>query len=86
MGRELLADKDRAWRGRGVSIALQTAWGMIGLLAGEDEICESVMRGAHWLTERQNEDGRMGRNASLPAPDSPIISTCATTCMRITFR
>ena len=56
-GESPLADKDPAWRGRGVSCASQTAWAMIGLVAGEDAISESVMRGAQWLTERQNDAG-----------------------------
>lgn len=56
-GESPLADKDPAWRGRGVSCASQTAWAMIGLVAGEDVISESVIRGAQWLTERQNDAG-----------------------------
>ena len=35
---------------------------MIGLLAGEDEISDNVTRGVDWLLERQNEDGRVGRD------------------------
>jgi squalene-hopene/tetraprenyl-beta-curcumene cyclase len=56
-GESPLADKDRAWRGRGASCPSQTAWAMIGLVAGETAISESVMRGAQWLTERQNDAG-----------------------------
>ncbi|MGC1341974.1 MAG: squalene--hopene cyclase [Candidatus Binataceae bacterium] len=56
-GESPLADKDPAWRGRGVSCASQTAWAMIGLVAGEAAISESAMRGAQWLTERQNDAG-----------------------------
>ncbi|MFZ0659963.1 MAG: squalene--hopene cyclase [Candidatus Binataceae bacterium] len=56
-GESPLADKDPAWRGRGASCASQTAWAMIGLVAGEAAISESAMRGAQWLTERQNDAG-----------------------------
>ncbi len=56
-GESPLSDKDRAWRGRGTSTASQTAWALIGLLAGEDEISDSVTRGVDWLLERQNETG-----------------------------
>jgi len=31
---------------------------MIGVLAGEDELSESAMRGVAWLEQRQNKDGR----------------------------
>ncbi|HYB91340.1 MAG TPA: squalene--hopene cyclase [Candidatus Binataceae bacterium] len=56
-GESALADKDPAWRGRGASTASQTAWAMIGLLAGEDGISEHAMRGARWLSERLNDAG-----------------------------
>jgi squalene-hopene/tetraprenyl-beta-curcumene cyclase len=56
-GESPLSDQDRAWRGRGSSTASQTAWALIGLLAGEDEISDHATRAADWLVERQNEDG-----------------------------
>jgi squalene-hopene/tetraprenyl-beta-curcumene cyclase len=56
-GESPLADKDRAWRGRGTSTASQTAWALIALLAGEDEISDAVLRGVQWLAERQNDSG-----------------------------
>ncbi len=56
-GESPLSDKDRAWRGRGTSTASQSAWALIGLLAGEDAISDNVTRGVDWLLERQNEDG-----------------------------
>src|SRR5208283_4515647 len=31
---------------------------LIGVLAGEHELSESVTRGVAWLTQRQNDDGR----------------------------
>ena len=51
------SDKDRASRGRGTSTASQTAWALIALIAGEDGVSEHAMRGAQWLSERQNDDG-----------------------------
>lgn len=56
-GESPLSDKDPSWRGRGTSTASQTAWAIMGLLAGEDGIGEAVLRGAEWLLERQNEIG-----------------------------
>ncbi|HEV3111823.1 MAG TPA: squalene--hopene cyclase [Candidatus Binataceae bacterium] len=56
-GESPLSDKDRAWRGRGTSTASQTAWALIGLLAGEDAVSDNVTRGVDWLAERQSEDG-----------------------------
>lgn len=56
-GESPLSDADPAWRGRGPSTASQTAWALIGLLAGEDGISDSVMRAGAWLMERQSQDG-----------------------------
>ncbi len=56
-GESPLADKDPAMRGRGPSCASQTAWAVIGLLAGENALSDNVMRGAQWLCERQNQQG-----------------------------
>ncbi|MGC2493336.1 squalene--hopene cyclase, partial [Candidatus Binatus sp.] len=56
-GESPLSDKDPAWRGRGTSTASQTAWALIGLVAGEAGISEHAMRGAQWLSERQNDEG-----------------------------
>jgi squalene-hopene/tetraprenyl-beta-curcumene cyclase len=57
-GETCLADGDPALKGRGDSTPSQTAWALIGLLAGENQLSESVMRGAAWLLERQDEEGR----------------------------
>jgi squalene-hopene/tetraprenyl-beta-curcumene cyclase len=57
-GETCLADRDPALKGKGTSTPSQTAWAIIGLLAGDDELSEGVMRGVSWLLERQNEDGR----------------------------
>ena len=56
-GESCLSDKDPAWRGRGTSTASQTAWALIGLLAGEDAISENVRHGVQWLLQRQNAEG-----------------------------
>jgi len=56
-GESCLSDRDPAWRGRGVSTASQTAWALIGLAAGEDEVGDAARRGAAWLMDRQNENG-----------------------------
>ncbi|HXD91345.1 MAG TPA: squalene--hopene cyclase [Candidatus Binataceae bacterium] len=57
-GESCLADGDPLVKGKGTSTPSQTAWGLIGLLAAEDEISDSVMRGVGWLLDRQNEAGR----------------------------
>ena len=57
-GETCLADGDATLKGKGASTPSQTAWAIIGLLAGETEISESLMRGVTWLLERQNEGGR----------------------------
>lgn len=41
----------------GPSTPAQTAWALLGLLAGGDNSSESVLRGFAWLLERQREDG-----------------------------
>jgi squalene-hopene/tetraprenyl-beta-curcumene cyclase len=56
-GETCSADRDPALKGKGNSTASQTAWAVMGLLAGEDELSEAVMRGVEWLLERQNEAG-----------------------------
>jgi squalene-hopene/tetraprenyl-beta-curcumene cyclase len=56
-GETCAADRDPGLKGKGTSTASQTAWAVIGLLAGEDELNESVIRGVEWLQERQNESG-----------------------------
>ncbi|MBV8771026.1 MAG: squalene--hopene cyclase [Deltaproteobacteria bacterium] len=56
-GETCSADRDPALKGKGNSTASQTAWAVIGLLAGEDELSDSVMRGVAWLMDRQNDAG-----------------------------
>jgi squalene-hopene/tetraprenyl-beta-curcumene cyclase len=56
-GESCLSDKDPSWHGRGNSTAAQTAWAIIGLLAGEDEVSPAVTRGVQWLIDHQRESG-----------------------------
>jgi squalene-hopene/tetraprenyl-beta-curcumene cyclase len=56
-GESCLSDKDPAWHGRGESCASQTAWALIGLLAGEDGVSDNVTRGVRWLLDRQTAFG-----------------------------
>jgi squalene-hopene/tetraprenyl-beta-curcumene cyclase len=56
-GESGLSDSDPAYHGRGPSTASQTAWAIIGLLAGENGLSEHAMRGVAWLIERQASDG-----------------------------
>ncbi len=51
------SDGDPSYQGKGASTASQTAWALIGLLAGEDALSENVMRGVAWLTEHQLDEG-----------------------------
>ncbi|MBF6560144.1 MAG: squalene--hopene cyclase [Candidatus Binataceae bacterium] len=57
-GESCLADKDPAFKGSGASTPSQTAWALIGLVAGEDQISDQMTRGMTWLFERQNAEGR----------------------------
>ncbi|HUN58032.1 MAG TPA: squalene--hopene cyclase [Candidatus Binataceae bacterium] len=57
-GESCLSDSDPELKGKGNSTPSQTAWALIGLLAGEDGLSSNVMRGVSWLLERQNDDGR----------------------------
>jgi len=59
-GESCLSDKDPAWHGRGESTPSQTAWALIGLLAGEDDVSDSVTRGIQWLMDRQTAFGDWG--------------------------
>jgi squalene-hopene/tetraprenyl-beta-curcumene cyclase len=56
-GETCSADCDPALKGKGDSTASQTAWAVMGLLAGEDGLSDSLTRGVEWLLERQNEAG-----------------------------
>jgi squalene-hopene/tetraprenyl-beta-curcumene cyclase len=51
------ADEGRSWRARGESTPSQTAWALLGLVAGGAAPSESAARAALWLVENQREDG-----------------------------
>jgi squalene-hopene/tetraprenyl-beta-curcumene cyclase len=55
-GESLRSYEDRAWRGRGVSTASQTAWALLALLAA-GEGGTAVERGVAWLARTQRADG-----------------------------
>ncbi|HEY2663129.1 MAG TPA: prenyltransferase/squalene oxidase repeat-containing protein, partial [Candidatus Binataceae bacterium] len=61
-GESCLSDKDPSWKGRGTSTPSQTAWALIGLLAGENGLSDQVMRGVEWLNERQLDSGEWEEN------------------------
>ena len=44
-------------KGIGPSTPSQTAWALLGLLAGGDVRSDSVAKGVRWLIDRQHEDG-----------------------------
>ena len=48
---------DDSYKGVGPSTPSQTAWALLGLLAGGDSRSDSVAKGVRWLIERQHEDG-----------------------------
>jgi squalene-hopene/tetraprenyl-beta-curcumene cyclase len=48
---------DGALAGRGPSTPSQTAWALLGLLAGEDALSPEVVRGIEHLTRMQQQDG-----------------------------
>ena len=62
-GESCLSDRDPRWWGRGASTASQTAWAVIGILAGEDDLSDNVLRGVRWLLERQNPQGAWDETA-----------------------
>jgi squalene-hopene/tetraprenyl-beta-curcumene cyclase len=47
----------QALKGQGLSTASQTAWALMGLIAGGQASCPSAKRGIHYLLARQNRDG-----------------------------
>ncbi len=48
---------DDLQKGIGPSTPSQTAWALLGLLAGGDVRSDSVAKGVRWLIDRQHEDG-----------------------------
>jgi squalene-hopene/tetraprenyl-beta-curcumene cyclase len=56
-GESLNSYNDAASKGQGDSTASQTAWGLIGLLAGADTMDPAIQKAAAYLVEQQNTDG-----------------------------
>ena len=56
-GEDCCSYEDPALAGLGASTASQTAWGMLGLLAGEDRFSPELLRGAEYLVRTQAADG-----------------------------
>ena len=56
-GESLRSYHEPGTKGQGNSTASQTAWGLIGLLAGSDTSDPAIQRAAAYLVEQQNEDG-----------------------------
>jgi squalene-hopene/tetraprenyl-beta-curcumene cyclase len=56
-GETLASYADESLAGRGESTASQTAWALLGLLAGADGLSPAMIRGALYLLDRQRSDG-----------------------------
>jgi squalene-hopene/tetraprenyl-beta-curcumene cyclase len=56
-GESLNSYNDAANKGQGDGTASQTAWGLIGLLAGADTMDPAIQKAAAYLVEQQNTDG-----------------------------
>jgi len=56
-GESLLSYDDGRWAGRGESTPSQTAWALLGLLAGEPGVSAEALRGANYLLKTQRGDG-----------------------------
>jgi squalene-hopene/tetraprenyl-beta-curcumene cyclase len=56
-GESLRSYHEPATKGQGDSTASQTAWGLIGLLAGSDTSDPAIQKAAAYLIEQQNSDG-----------------------------
>jgi squalene-hopene/tetraprenyl-beta-curcumene cyclase len=61
-GESIASYYDPALKGKGVTTASQTAWGLIGLLAASDADDPAVARAVSHLIERQQSDGSWAEN------------------------
>jgi squalene-hopene/tetraprenyl-beta-curcumene cyclase len=57
-GETIASYDDEQLAGIGESTPSQTAWAILGLLAGEDDVSAAVRRGVDYLLERQRPDGQ----------------------------
>ena len=70
---------DTRLKGRGISTASQTGWGLMGLLACGDLQRPSLRRAVRYLMETQQKDGSTAREQV-----SPAFFICVTICIEIT--
>ncbi len=56
-GETLASYDDESLAGHGESTASQTAWAILGLLAGENDLSPELLRGVRFLLRTQNDDG-----------------------------
>ncbi|HXM97934.1 MAG TPA: squalene--hopene cyclase [Candidatus Dormibacteraeota bacterium] len=56
-GESLLSYDDPSTKAQGPSTPSQTAWGLIGLLAGAEPGDPAIGKAVNWLMDRQNDDG-----------------------------
>ncbi|MBZ5528703.1 MAG: hypothetical protein LAN71_12475 [Acidobacteriia bacterium] len=56
-GESVQSYENPSTKGQGASTASQTAWGLIGLLAGSDTGDPAIQRAVSYLVSRQNSDG-----------------------------
>jgi squalene-hopene/tetraprenyl-beta-curcumene cyclase len=56
-GESLRSYNDPSTKGQGATTASQTAWGLIGLLAGADADDPAIHKGVSYLVDAQNPDG-----------------------------
>jgi squalene-hopene/tetraprenyl-beta-curcumene cyclase len=61
-GESIASYYDPALKGKGISTASQTAWGLIGLLAASDADDPAVARAVTHLVDRQQSDGSWAEN------------------------
>jgi squalene-hopene/tetraprenyl-beta-curcumene cyclase len=56
-GESIASYDDPAWRGVGASTPSQTAWALMGLLAGGEVDQPAIRRGFRWLLDKQDAEG-----------------------------
>ena len=56
-GEDIRSYHEPAWRGRGTPTASQTAWGLLGYVAGGAAESEPAQRAADWLCASQEPNG-----------------------------